>query len=623
MSDKINKDSAMLIDIQYTKQNRRENVTDKLYIIWKDLDTNEKHLIIQEEPMYKMYFEKPEYRDHTYPKNNVPIDTTTPCVVKYKDRIYAIADDMGPSGRDKINEIFQLGNYKDLDKFYAYPYVYGADYDIRVFNRYHWKKMYNNGRDKHLRKGFMDIEVDSLESIGLPNPIINPIDLISLCDVDEKTMYTFVLTGVDYKEKDLSGLTKEQKAYEERKKELYAGRLIQQENVKNNKEKLYEEIHKEFDESYKGFKYKVLFYDSEIQMIAHFFQLVNKLKLDIIGIWNISFDIPYIIERIKALGYDPEFIIPHPDFPTKECWFKKDKNHFEIKNKTDFFHVTSYTVFVDQMVTYAAIRKGGSELRSVSLSNIARKEIGDEKLDYSDFGNIKTVSYNNFLKYIIYNIKDVLLQHGIEEATTDFDTLYLYSYENMTPYEDVFKQTVTLRCIQYEEFMNEGLIPGQNINKIFYNRDKNNKFDDDGNPIETDEDDEGFEGALVGDPTLIEHFGMNLFGRKSRSVFKYSIDLDMAAFYPNSIIAHNIDPSTLIFKVIMDASQFDVRGGKLKYHGITDVQLNKHNDDSFVDDISKECCDNLQTKNYISFGYKWLNLPSVNSVYKRMRKTYG
>ena len=94
----------------------------------------------------------------------------------------------------------------------------------------------------------------------------------------------------------------------------------------------------------------------------------------------------------------------------------------------------------------------------------------------------------------------------------------------------------------------------------------------------------------------------------------------MSAFYPSTIRALNIDPSCLIFKMIMDASQYDVRGGSLPYHGITDTQVVKKNGDSFTGDIAKEVMDNFQTKNYLSAAYKWLNLPSVNDVYEELIK---
>jgi hypothetical protein len=321
------------------------------------------------------------------------------------------------------------------------------------------------------------------------------------------------------------------------------------------------------------------------------------------------------MERLEVLGLDPKEVMCHPDFPIKECWFKKDHINFAVKNKSDFFHISSYTVFTDQMINYAAIRKGQQELRSNKLTYVAQREIGDEKLDYSEDGNIKTLSYNNWLKYVLYNIKDVLLQVGIEESTTDMDTYYLTSYKNATPYESEFKQTVKLRNVQYKSFLSQGLIPGENVNGFLYNYEEREADDSD-----DEDDDDTFEGALVGNPLLIDYFGDKLYGKRTNSIFKYSIDFDMSAFYPSTIRVMNIDPSTLIFKMIVESDQYEPRGGKIPYNGITDAQIVKTNEDSFSGDCSKEIMDNFQTGNWMTTGNKWLNFPSVTDVYKKLEK---
>ena len=370
-------------------------------------------------------------------------------------------------------------------------------------------------------------------------------------------------------------------------------------------------------------EYKLYFYEDEAMMLVHLFQLINQLKLDFIGIWNISFDIPYIIERLKALNLNPEDVMCHPDFKEKECYFKKDTINFAVKNKSDFFHCSSYTIFYDQMITYAAIRKGQQELRSNRLTYIAKKEIGDEKLDYSEVGNIKTLSYGDYLKYVLYNIKDVLLQVGIEEVTADLETYYITSYKNITPYESEFKQTVKLRNVQYKSFLSQGIVPGANVNGFLYNYREEKEDDDEDEEEESSsgsKKDVGFEGALVGNPTLIDNFGVELFGKKTNSIFNYSVDFDMSAFYPSTIQIMNIDPTTLIFKMILDSSQYDVRGGDIPFNGITDVQIVKTNSDSFSGDISKEVMDNFQTRNYLFTANKWMNMPSVNDVYEEIKR---
>ena len=613
----MSKENSMLIDIQYIKPSRKTNNIDYLYVIWKDLRDGEKHLDIIPEPKVEIYFEKPEIRNHTYNKSYERIENLIKKTVKYKDIIFEIANDMGDIGRAKIQNCFATGNYQGLQEMYMYPYVYGADYDVRSLYRYKWLHQMENDKPKILTKGFMDIEVDSLEAPGMADPSYCPIDMVTVIDMNNKQSYTFALIDVGCKEKDMSKMSSEQKEKELKRREMYANRIKTQDYYFENKEELINEAHKMFDESYPGMKYNVYFYRDEKKMLVHLFQLINKLKLDFLGVWNISFDIPFIMERLKMFNLDPAEVICPKEFPIKQCYFKKDTINFQVKNKSDFFHVSSYTIYFDQMINYAAIRKGGQELRSNKLTYIANKELKDEKLDYSEDGDIKTLSYNNWLKYFLYNIKDVLLQYGIENKVSDVDTYYLTSYRNMTPYESEFKQTVKLRNVQYNSFAKQGLVPGENINKFIYNAQESEVTDDD-----DDEDDDKktkFEGALVGDPNLIDKFGVELFGEKTNSIFKYSIDMDMSRFYPSCIAAMNIEPSCLIFKVIVDPTQYDVRNGDIPFHGITDVQINKRNSDSFDTDVAKEIFDNFQTRNYLSVGHKWLNLPSVNDVYERVK----
>lgn len=602
---KINKDTAMLLDVQYVRGNKKQNTPDYLYIIWKDIVSGKKHMNAVPEPKMAIYFEKPEFRNHSYNKTYEHIENLNKTIVPYTGIINAIAEDSGDWGKQKLSQIYQTGNYKELENFKTYQYVFGADYDIRAWYRIQWLQTMENNKPKELTKGFADIEVDSLESIGLPDPEICPIDLVTLIDGHAMKSYTFALTDVPCKEKDMTNMTPEQRQKELKRREMYASRIVQQHNLMNNIDELKKELHDMFDESYGKLDYNFYFYTDERKMIVHIFQLINTIKLDFIQFWNMPFDIPYFIDRIRALGMNPEDVMCSKDFPVKECFFKKDTTHFQVKNKADYFKCSSYTIFTDQMRNYAAIRKGGTELRSTKLNYIAQKEIGDEKLDYSEDGNIKTISYLNYKNYVIYNIKDVLLQFGIEKKTTDLDTFYITSYKNATPYEHVFKQTMKLRNVQYISYLKNGLIPGENINQ-FINSSKEESEDD---------DDDSFEGALVGNPILNSAFGMEMYGKKSSSIFHYSIDMDMSSFYPSTIFVMNIDPSTLIFKTIVKANQFDVRGGKLKYHGITDRQLVEKNDDSFVDDVAKEVFDNFQTKNYMNTAHKYFNLPSVDKVY--------
>ena len=140
----ISKDHSMLLDVQYVKANKQNGTMDYLYLIYKDLISGEKHLQAIPEPKMEIYFEKPEFRNHDYNKNYARLEEVTPVVCKAKDIVYAIADDMGDAGRQKLQDIFNTRNYRALQEFFFYPYVYCAYYDVLVLYRHKLLKEYNN-----------------------------------------------------------------------------------------------------------------------------------------------------------------------------------------------------------------------------------------------------------------------------------------------------------------------------------------------------------------------------------------------------------------------------------------------------------------------------------------------
>lgn len=616
---KINPNTSMLLDVQYVRANRKENKPDCIYTIYKDLETGEKHVIPMENPKIPIYFEKQEEVDHRYPVDYMYKNKCTQKVCKYTDIPFEIAKEIGEPGQRFLRNIFETRNYRDLRMLNTYPYVFGHDYDIRTFYRFSWKKGVNANIIPEFRKGYMDIECDSFDVIGFPTPEKNPIDLVTVIDGKDKQTYTFGLVGREYQPmndgtrymRDINPRAKEM--YEKKeayRKEMYANRHRMEQEVLDDLDGFKREIHDKFDESYPGFEFNLYFYTDERQMLVHLFDLIHQVSPDFMMVWNISFDIPYILNRMKALGLDPKEIICDAEFDNRVCYFKKDHKNFDIKNKADHFEVSSKTVYICQMENYAAIRKGREELRSFSLNYIGRKELEDEKLDYSETSSIKTLAYTNYKLYILYNIKDVLLQYGIEECVEDVDALYNKSYANLTAYENCYKQTVVLRNVQYEVYDEMGLIPGANINAILLQKD----MDEHPEKYTKKKKKPEYEGALVGNTALINKFGKRMFGKRTNYMFRFSIDMDMTAFYPSTIMVLNIAPSTLIFKATILADNYDVRGGDIPFHGFTDVQLVEDNMDSFSGDISAEIFDNFQTGNILSTGHKFMNLPTVTEI---------
>lgn len=629
---KINSEHPLLLNMQYVEGNRKAKIPDYMYCLWKDLDTGEKHLECIPEPMMDIYFEKMKFRNHdNYIRSWARLSEVDKYTCKYKDIKFAILNEMGTRGKELWQNILDTKNFRRMKEIDLYPYVYGHDINIETYYRNAWMNTMPKPETYDINCAFLDIETDAFDTGGFSNPETDPIDTCTI--IDEKSMksYTFALVGRDYIPRDTSHLNEEAAnhihANDVSKQKWHERRHRQEEELMNDIDSLKEELHQMFDDVYGEIDYNFYFYRDEAEMIVHIFQLIHSIEPDFMFIWNISFDANYFIERCKALGLDPVQVMCHPDFPVKQLYFKKDTHNFEVKNKSDYLYITDKTVWYDDMILYAAKRKGGAELPSFRLNAVGEAELNDTKIDYSEETDIVRFSYMNYRKYIIYNIKDVLLQKGIDNNTKDSQTLYVSSYENLTSYADVFKQTVVLRNVQYYSHLKNGFIPGANENGILASMkprdDKPNK-----------KKKPSYDGAVVGDPRLIGNFGAEMFGKPTNYLFLDSIDMDMSAFYPNTNELHNIEAPALIFKCIIPSEQFSVHGGNIPYKGITDVQIledNKSMWDVKDDDtkqtkpieIGKEIIDNFQSDNYLSLGYKFLNLPSYEDLEEELIKEFG
>lgn len=624
MASRINKqisENAMLLDIQYVKANYKEKTPETVYIIWRDLDTGKKYVNTIENPEIDLFFEKPEKRDHTYPKSYVYAADCNKVRVPYNKIRDAIIEDGGETTKAMAKRIYQSKQYKELDEFLKYPYVYGGDIDIRSYFHYLWLRDHDNTLAKPLHIGFGDIECCSAHVVGMADPETCPIDLVTIIDGKNLMSYTFALVGMTYELPAREGISDKKWKRMVEIKAMYDERNRQENILMSTLDELKKEVHNTFDEAFPGMEYKFFFYKDESKMIYHIFDLIKKLDFDFVGWWNFEFDINYIMDRAKHLGIDPRILFTSEEFSQRQCWFKKDRFHFAIKNKTDYFYTTGRTNYVCQERIYAATRKGRSELRSYSLSYVARKELQEDKYDFSEDGNIKTVGFRNYKKYFIYNIKDVLLQYGIETMTNDIANYYMTFYQTVTPYDAVFKQTVKLRCIQYYFYRNNGMVPGMNINKMPFQDEiiEPEDEDEDGNSKK-----KGFEGALVGDSRLNCPVGQPLYGTKpTNNIFNFGIDLDMSAFYPSTIKVMNNEPSNLIFKCIVDAGQFDILDGDKPINTISHIPLLPDADSDFVNDVAKECLDNFYTRDWLTAGHKWFNLPTIDKLYGAVASKLG
>jgi DNA polymerase elongation subunit (family B) len=572
------KDDIMLINVIYNQPSAQTNWVDSIDVIYKDLSNNKKYLETIINPTMDVYFTKPEFRNYDYPKYTMPIEQLEIKNISCKNATRDIAKIAGGKFAEYYRQCVETKNRKAMKNLHKYKYVMASDYDPESYYRIQFSCHYLNDKPKPITKLYSDIEVDGINIEGFVSDGVAPINAITLIDETTKKCFTFALRN----EKN-----------------------PQIQELEDNIEAFKHECHKMFDESYGAFEYNILFYDEkdEIIMLKDYFNLIHTLKRDFIMFWNMNFDANYLMDRITELGYNPADIMCHPDFPTKRCYYYADKKNFAVKMKKDAFTISDYTTWIDQMILYAQIRKGQSELGSVKLNIIGKKELGDEKLDYSEEANIKTLPYVNYQKFLLYNIKDVLLQFGIERKTSDLDNLYTRSILNSVAYKKVFSQTALLRNRCYVDYLKQGYVIGNNIN-LDYNKD----WDSD-----DDEDDEKFAGALVGDPVLnSSKNGMVVNGVRNKYIRKYVIDFDFSSLYPSIKIAHNIAPHTLVGKISLDEKVYD------KY---TAFEMNNDKGDMY--DSGKDFMENILCQNPVMTGVRWFNLPNMMEILEMVANEFG
>ena len=260
----------------------------------------------------------------------------------------------------------------------------------------------------------------------------------------------------------------------------YDNPLIEQEE--NNLEGLKQHLRETLRDD---FKYFIYFFDSELDLIESFFKQVNKDKPDFCLAWNQKFDILTILNRIDQLGGDAREIISHPDFPEEYqfAYFSEDKKAQKAEEKNDWFSCSSYTIFIDQLIMFASLRKGMGVREAYALNAIAMEELGDSKLDYTDTSNIKTLPYDCYRKFVAYNIKDVFLLYEIEKKNDDLNMLYSLAKTTRTRISKAMRKTISLKNLAVKFYYDQGFIMGNNHNQTI--------------DEESDEPTEKFAGAIV------------------------------------------------------------------------------------------------------------------------------
>lgn len=491
-----------------------------MIIVYKDCDTGLKYKEEIIDPDYTFYVAK-ENKRTSYNRLFVSKSDVEPVTVPHRNIEKEIAKIT--NNKQFFYDNITTGNRRNNQRLHSHPDIFRSDMNIEDYYRFQFGSLYQNEPCK-VTKSFLDIETNIINMAGdFPQLGECPINAVTVIFQDMNKVFTFLL------EDSTNPLIDQFKA------EVQSGSIFSElkqfvENAVNG-----------HDEAVKfgvdQFEFNFLFYpeDQEINLLKDIFAAINNFKPDFCLAWNMSFDIPYIIERCRVLGYNPEDIICNKDFDIKFCYYFIDEmKKNELPERGDYALISSYTTFIDQMIQYASRRKGQARPLSYALDYIGGIVAKVKKLDYKDITtNIADLPYIDYKTFVFYNIMDVIVQVCIEKKTGDIEYMFSKSLVNNTRYSKVHRQTIYLSNRGSKEFDKEGYIIGNNINKF--------------NPKPTTK----FPGAFVANPCRVKDVSKMKIGGIPISVFENLNDFDYASLYPSIYRQFNLAPNTQIGMIII------------------------------------------------------------------------
>ena len=240
----------------------------------------------------------------------------------------------------------------------------------------------------------------------------------------------------------------------------------------------------------------------EHDLLEKFISYWERETPEVITGWNIQlFDMPYIAGRLRrVLGEKRMKRLSPWGLVTEQEVFIKGRTHksMDIGGVTQLDYLDLYKKF-----TY-------TNQESYRLDHIAEVELGQKKLDHSEFETFKDFYTNNWQKFIEYNIVDVELVDRMEDKMKLIELALTMAYDAKANFTDVFYQVRMWDAIIYNYLKKRNIVIPQK---------------------KSSSKDEKYEGAYVKEP--------------KPGSYDWVVSFDLNSLYPHLIMQYNISPETL------------------------------------------------------------------------------
>ena len=579
-------EGSMLFDVRY---HRKPECFEVIYYdpITKQLEVK------YEDPIVDIWFLKKEYRTNQYQISQAEMDKCYPVYCKVSQIPKQIAENIGGDYKEYYEANKDSIRPKEMNDFMCKcPWVFKADFVPDVYFRLRWLKKYGDDIDvSNVSYGFLDIETDVLDNtVDLQdvNDVGQPINAISII-LPHKKICAVLILGPRPNNRlapKFHMLLNQQK--------------VEYEWILNHEEEFKRMIVEDDPDNKKyleGYDIRIHHFEfhEEIKMIKTAFDYINKYRPMFMLSWNAKFDHNYLMHRIERLGYDPrEFIIP-PQFKTDMLYYHVDDNkQASFKTAKDWFYTSTFTVYLCQLRLFAAIRKSQAERRSYSLSSVGKDTAKIDKLTQTKSGSFRQFAYTDFKKFILYNVRDVVVQQAVEAACNDCQSLVARSYMFATQYAKCFQETHIVRNIREFIFENEGYVQACRL-------------------IIDPSIDTAFKGAFVAPTVNNAPTGLILNAKRVNVIMFGVLDADAASYYPSTKMAMNMDSMTLLYKLILRNDIYRNRTVPNRSFNQEYTWYDSKNR-PHEEDLTGPIVNSYKNGNYASMLYNFFAAPTVTEV---------
>jgi len=246
-------------------------------------------------------------------------------------------------------------------------------------------------------------------------------------------------------------------------------------------------------------------FNSEYELLNAFINwwMIEENTPEVVTGWNIElYDIPYLSRRLeRVLGEKlMKRLSPWGLVTEDEIYIAGRKNiAYDVGGITQLDYLNLYKKF-----TYKA-------QESYRLDYIASVELGQKKLDHSEYDTFKDFYTKGWQKFVEYNIIDVELVDRLEDKMKLIELAITMAYDAKANYVDVFSQVRMWDTIIYNYLKKKNIvIPPKNRSQK----------------------DAKYAGAYVKEP---------IPGK-----YDWVVSFDLNSLYPHLIMQYNISPETLI-----------------------------------------------------------------------------